>query len=166
MHRRPALVNNNLWEAVIILKVSLARTTFSRKQVLSSQMGRASVCLRRVSSRQWKLAHHANATNRPLGVWFKRKGQTKAEHFSVVFSHRLNVASISSGPTSQFAHQVTSNRGQSLLQVCHLHPLAIATICVCPCVCVRRDQTQADGFSNARSRKVRHASSSHGLTNR
>lgn len=152
--RRPPLFNNNLL-ALGLLKVSLA-----------SQMGRVLVCLRRVSSHLWKPAHHANATNRQWGVWFKRKGQTKAERFSVVFSHRHNVAIISSGPTSHFAHRVSINRHKCLLQICHLHLLAIAKICVCPCVCARRDQIQADGFSNARSRKVRVAISSHGLTNR
>lgn len=157
---RPVLFNNNLL-VVGLPKVSLSRAIL---QEIFKQMGRVMVFLRRGSSHQWKLAHHANATNQAWRVWFKRKGQTLAERFSVVFSHKGQSATTSSGPTSQLSHLVSNNRHRCLLQICLLHHRALAKICLCLCACARRDQIQADGFSNVRNHKARVAIFLHGLT--
>lgn len=150
------------------LKVSLAKAILLFNQVLSSQMSRVRAFLLKTYSHQIKLVHHAGATNHPLLVWFKRRGQTKEDRFFVVFSHRDNSAGTSSGSMSRHARLASlasNSRRQCLLQICHLHPSAIAKIRLRRYVCARRAQIQADGFSNARSHKAKDAISLLGLTN-
>lgn len=147
------------------LKVSLAKAILLFKQLLSSHTGRVLACLHKIYSPKTKLVLHVNATSRPLVVWFKRRGQTKADRFLVVFSHRHSDATTSSGLMSHLVSLASNSRRQSLPKICQPPPHVIAAIRVCRYAYARRAQTQADGFSNARSHKARGALSLHGLMN-
>lgn len=163
-HRLMLFSSNNLL-VLGPLKVSSAKAILLFKQLLSSQTGRVLACLRKIYSPKTKLVHHVNATNPPLAVWFKRRGQTKADCFLVVFSHRHSDATTSSGLMSHHVFLASNSRRQCLPKICQRPHHVIAAIRVCRYAYARRAQIQADGFSNARSHKGKGALSLHGLTN-
>lgn len=169
LQSNPALLKLSLRNSNLLplglLKGKLSRAIHSRKRALSSPLNRMEVCQLRCLL--WKPVHRAHAANHPCHVWFKKKEQTKAEHFSVVCSRKGSNAAISSGLMSRLALQVSSGKRPNFLQACHHRHRAIAKIkiFVCPCVCARRGQTQAGGFSNVRSLKVRDVVFLHGQTN-
>lgn len=152
------LRNHNLL-VLGLLKVKLSRAILSHKQALPP-MTNVRGCL------LWKLVRRANAANHLCPAWFRKKAQTRAEHFSVAYNRNNRDAIIFSGPTSRSALKVSSDKRQYLPQECHHHHLVIAKFFASLCVCARKGPTQAGGFSSVRSLKMRdHVVILRGLTN-